>query len=47
MTEEDAEFYNNLDLMETMFPQYDQSELMAILEQCEGDVEQAVQLLGL
>lgn len=43
----DEEFYNNLEIMQNMFPWFDQSELAELLQQCGGSVEQAVQLMEL
>ena len=47
MTAADQEFYDKLEIMQNMFPLYDQSELAELLQQCGGSLEQAVQLLEL
>lgn len=47
LTAADQEFYDKLEIMQNMFPSYDQSELAELLQQCSGSLEQAVQLLGL
>ena len=47
VTAADQELYDKLEIMQNMFPMYDQSELAELLQQCGGSLEQAVQLLEL
>ena len=43
----DEEFYFNLEIMQNLFPHYDRTELTTFLQQCNGSLEQAVELLEL
>ena len=45
VTAADQELYDKLEIMQNMFPMYDQLELAELLQQCGGSLEQAVQLL--